>query len=419
MTLLHRRILTLFLFILLIIVGPSLIFYGAGYRFDFKQKRLQRVGLLHITTDPENTTITVDGQSHPVPDELVLSSLRPKEYDIILSKEGYHPWYKRLEIAAGESTFIRELNLFLDQPEELIASIPASATFLYSDETTAYFQSTDELISFNFRNETIETAQLANSFEPIHLRSSGDLLTFQQNSLWYTYNGQTISVIDLSSIAEPVIDLVAENRTIYFLTESGIWNAPLDAPEEAELTTKQLFTKNLEVFNSTIWFLASEPSQKHSFLYRVINEQSRPELIATLNFQTDYEINSHVEGFLSIYSPSEKSLILVDANTLPPTTKVFDRVEGWEWSADNNQLLLATEFELLILHFNDNQRQELLMRLSTPFEDTAWETRENHAFYLTEDTLHLVERDERQQRNTISLIKNQGLPSCMPQRMES
>ena len=68
-------------------------------------------------------------------------------------------------------------------------------------------------------------------------------------------------------------------------------------------------------------------------------------------------------------------------------------------------MLVATDFELLIFHFSESRRQELLMRLSKPFSDVAWESNESHALFIADNQLQLVERDERFQRNTILLTE--------------
>ncbi len=405
MTLTHRRILTFILFLLLISVGPGLIFYGAGYRVNIKQKRIERVGLLHITTDPENTTITIDGQSHPISNELVLSSLQPKEYDIVISKNEYHSWYKRLEIFPGESTFIRDLQLFVDNPTELITSITQNPVELATTNDYAYFQSANSLMQFAFASEKLTQHPLANQFEIINFQTdSSGKAVFLQNAIWYYFDGSTIAPLDVRYLKEDVSKIFVEGNLLHIITESGIYSAS-PQEENASLIVQQSFIQTLFVANTQYWFIAYEPSKKHSFLYKVVNEQSRPELITTLPYQDQYLIKENFDGFLTLSSPEELKIILVDSNTLPAITEEIRSIKNWQWSKNRKQLLVATDFELLIFHYNEARRQELLMRLSKPFSDAAWETNETHTFYIADDQLQLVERDERFQRNTILLTE--------------
>jgi len=404
MTLLQRRILTLFLFLLLISVGPGLIFYGAGYRINLEQKRIERVGLLHITTDPENTTITIDGQSHPIPDELVLSSLKPKEYDIVISKTDYHSWYKRLEIAPGESTFIRDLQLFLDTETEILETIDLNPSSLAVTNSHAYFQSGKSLIQFDFESETLNTIPLANQFEVIQLQADNKRAIFLQNAIWYYFDGTELVELDFSYLEENVLAIYMQSNTFYLVTKSGIYQTTLNSTE-ANLVVQQSFIQDVFIDDNTFWYIAYEPSKKHSFLYKAINEQSRPELITTIPYQTDYKIEENFGGFLTLSSHTNEQLILVDTNSLPAITEEIDMVKGWDWSKNEKQLLIATEFELFIIHFDEAKRQELLMRLSKPFTDALWEENETHALYIADEQLQLVERDERFQRNSLILTE--------------
>jgi len=119
-----------------VIAGATLLLvsYGSGYSYDFRNNKLVSNGLLILGTTPSGARLTIDGrQSRKVTP--YRSTFRVGQYDIKLTKDGYRPWSKRINIVASE---VVNLALIIMVPEKLrMAAIPNTA------ETTTILASSD------------------------------------------------------------------------------------------------------------------------------------------------------------------------------------------------------------------------------------------------------------------------------------
>jgi len=406
MTLSHRRFLTLLFVVILFVIGPAIVLYGSGYRINFEKKRIERTGLLHVTTEPDDTTMVIDGQSHNVNKELVTTGLLPKDYDIIINKEGYHSWVKTLEIKAGESTFIRDVRLFKDSTPSTIETITPSSFFLSQKNQFGFFQSNNTLIVYNFKNEEKKEFTLPNAFEVINLEvyGNGDAV-FQQNANWYIYRNEEITDLTITGVNSSIKKARVFEDNIYYLADDGIYQASLNKPEAATQIIQQNLPQDLLKKDQGGWLIATEPANQHSFLYSFYSKSSRLQSTLLLPFSREYHIANNYKGFLTIINDAGNNVYLADTNVLPAQLETLDGVHSWQWSDDQTKLLTANDFELIIYHFDNGQYQELLMRLSSVITDAAWHPEENHAFYVNEDKLYAVERDERGQRNITPLTE--------------
>ena len=72
------------------------IFLVRGYRIDLVDKKVNASGMLVATSDPNGAQVWVDGELNSATNNTIL--LRPGEYEVKLTKEGFLTWQKRLTI---------------------------------------------------------------------------------------------------------------------------------------------------------------------------------------------------------------------------------------------------------------------------------------------------------------------------------
>ena len=111
MKLKYRRIYSNTVISLFILIAPLLVFYTAGYRYDFKKGEIIQTGVLSVDSKPSNATIILDEKSLKKETPAVLKNLIPQEYLIKLEKDGYHPWQKRLTVLPNQATLTNEVTL--------------------------------------------------------------------------------------------------------------------------------------------------------------------------------------------------------------------------------------------------------------------------------------------------------------------
>lgn len=411
MTLLHRRLLVLALLLVFAVSAPAIILYAAGYRYNTRLHRIEQLGLLYVTTVPNGTKLTVDGQSYSVNKELVVDDLRAGTYDITISKDGYHSWSKQLDIASGQSTFVRNLNLFKDtdaQPREIFVdplSMPA---------TTAkwmVFAKSDYL--FAMRREPYELTDIAlpsvgTSVEEMRVDDTADVAVFRQGQRWYRASLTSGEVTSLSLPAGlKVAHIIPRDAQYFLLTDTEIlrWNTS----QEPQTLVKQLAAQDVYPGDGgTYWIISKDASAKRAFLYELPSQNGREVFLTSFPYGKDIRIADVDHRFLTIADASNAALYLVDAQPVTPVSVTLNGVHTFAWSRNHEDLLTATDFELAIQHVSHGKTQEILTRLSTPILDAAWDVNEQQVFFVTSDGLFAIERDARDKRNVYHLVSGRS-----------
>lgn len=401
MTLTQRRFLTLFLGLLLLVASPLVILYAAGYRYNIEKHRIEKVGLLYVTTDPDDTQISVNGQQHRVGNELILRSIPSGQHQVTLSADGYFPWSKTLEINKGQSTFIIDQLLFLDQEEEPFDLFVNKLDHKLSVENLHFFQSTNFLIIYDYQDSSFLEIDLENNtpLTEIKLSPNKKTLVFKQGSEWKMLTISTSEIIPITATVN-TSKIIPSDTTLFAITDKGVHTI---TETNTNLLLSQPYIQDLLINNEGFWILTTENTNQHTFLYRVYLNELRPQLVDQYPYSENFTLVEDYRGFLTMHDATNYILYLVDTSPTIPTTEALFDVRDWEWNANHTSLLTSTEFEVTIHHFENGITQELLVRLSTPIGNTGWYEDESHVFYTKYGSIFIIERDGRDRRNEYEL----------------
>jgi len=138
-----RRAILMVFILLFFIISPSVVLYTSGYRFDIKNGLVKQVGVLSIDGKPLATTVAINGlkQSGHIPSKF--ANLLPGSYQLTLSAPGYHPIEETIFIRAKETTYIKDIDLNLNQqPEQIITYLPPATAILKDAQMIAYTSTT-------------------------------------------------------------------------------------------------------------------------------------------------------------------------------------------------------------------------------------------------------------------------------------
>src|SRR3989339_1427030 len=116
-----RRAIALAFIIAFFITAPLLIFYTAGFRYNFKKAQVQRTGTLIIKTTPKSAQVSLNSKVLTATTPIRENNVLPDEYEIKINKAGYYPWQKKLDIRPQETTFIEDVLLFPQSQSEKIS----------------------------------------------------------------------------------------------------------------------------------------------------------------------------------------------------------------------------------------------------------------------------------------------------------
>lgn len=99
MTLRKRRIILVVCILAFLLLIPLILLYTTGFRWDL-ELGLYKTGGLYISSPLTDSKIFINSnlekETNILQSGVFLQSLKPKEYSILVAKEGYWPWQKNL-----------------------------------------------------------------------------------------------------------------------------------------------------------------------------------------------------------------------------------------------------------------------------------------------------------------------------------
>src|SRR4030043_2392163 len=130
----HRTIFSIAIAVIILIAAVAAIFWARGFKPDFKNRSIERTGLMVISSIPTAAQVYLDGRLTSATDTNI-AYLDPKTYKVRIEKEGYTTWEKDIEVRADLSTEIHAL-LFPLAPEIKPLTISGAANPAISPDGT-------------------------------------------------------------------------------------------------------------------------------------------------------------------------------------------------------------------------------------------------------------------------------------------
>ena len=168
-----RRILFWLLVLLFLATAPIAILYSQGYRFDQNKMIFVHSGAITLKSLPTSVNIFLDGKPQSTKNLDIINSsvtvggLRPGNYHIETSLDGYSSWEKNVEVHSGLSTEFWNVVLAPKNPETKELESHSAVKFFPSpfSKKTAFLENTEEGIRLwitDFKNNEARLAFSAN-----------------------------------------------------------------------------------------------------------------------------------------------------------------------------------------------------------------------------------------------------------------
>lgn len=176
MTLKKRRIILALCILLFLLAVPFVLLYTAGYRWDSKFQ-LYKTGGLYVSSPLSDSQIFVNDklekETNILQSGLFLQGLKPGKYSILITKEGYWPWSKNLQI---KTQFVTEARAIL-MPKE-----PKGTILLRENYSPLEVSKYEEILkSLNDLRQPLKKRATAEEKEARYSR----LTSNQKEKLWW------------------------------------------------------------------------------------------------------------------------------------------------------------------------------------------------------------------------------------------
>lgn len=403
MKLMHRRAIYIFFVAIFLVAAPLIVFYTMGYRYNLDKGRVQKTGVIKITTLPRGADIYLNGVKYeagqtPAKAEYML----PGDYEIRLTKDGYFDWQKKLAVAENGTTFAEKIMLFKKSTPTLISQSTTAAWLVSPDQNMiAQADSTGHISLIDINSgllgevsggniETIATISDAANLQFIGFSPSGRYLLAQSIS-GKTVNNYLIDTILKTSrkisAAQTQIKWSGDRETIYALDKAGLWQIDL-----ASLTTKisvaKISANDFFVSGNALYTLTD------SALIKSELNGANTSTVASVS-GTGGKINAIRNNRALITQPQNGVLQIVDLNQKMKTITSSAKAVTW---LSNNSFIFYNDFEISIFSLADNY-PELITRVGTKITAATWHPAGKHLIFSSDGKIKIIELDNREFRN--------------------
>lgn len=438
-----RRILFWLLVILFLATAPIAILFSQGYRFDHKKMIFVHSGAITLKSLPASVNIFLDGKPQSgknldiINSSMTVGGLRPGNYHIEASLDGYSSWGKNVEVHSGLSTEFwnvvlapqnpkvselasHSVDRFFPSPfgkktaylENLEKGISLRVTDFKKNETHLVYSGNDALFSkdkpdnleWNFKEDLMlvpvvrggqKDYLVASSDGNIESSYLSDMTKFknirkarwspkEKNVIYFLTKGNgTASNLHTFNLDSNALNLVVPETSIYDLSQNSIY----------------FLQKNNILFRSDLDGDRPVQVNDRPFVGSTIGENSR-----MIVYDEDRQILISENGELFIRNNGSDDLL----------QKIGDGILGAQFSDDGKKLLFwsGNEIKAMFLRkwevqpYRDENEIQTVIRLSTPIDNVFWFRDYEHIFFSAKNKIKLIELDSRDHRTILDIFEN-------------
>lgn len=258
MTFKIRRIILIGTILFFVIVAPTTLLYSYGYSFDWQKKKVVLTGGFYFESLPKKANVYLnDKLKEKTP--VFIKRLLPKEYQIKITKDGYHSWQKNLRIESKLVTEAKNILLIPLNPkikiinealpidfslEEFIQTEESNNVF-YIQEPSYILYKTDKENSF--QKQISLTPLPINHQYQIFVSTNEQIAVLDENKQLYLLN-QEIKTFRLINQNVQGLQFSNDNKLLYF-TPSEIWVYYLNRKNNQQ----ELITRLSQKIKQAIW----------------------------------------------------------------------------------------------------------------------------------------------------------------------
>jgi WD40 repeat protein len=428
-----RRIIYIFFIIVFLIIAPILILYAHGYRYNFKKFRVQKTGIIFLTSKQKDLSVYINGKLYPtaLSQNLSINDLLPDEYLIRVEKEGYHSWQKKLNVYSAKTTFTNNVILLGKEPPlNLVSGKIGWADLSPDKEKLVYLLSEEkdqELWLLNLENNKSSlfyqfTSTKSNNQENITWAPSLkkiliDIKNGKENNYLVLNVERPEEIISLGELGGADLGHIkwdeSSDNILYGVKKNKLYQIDLATPKidpiiDLEIGPSDNFL-DYKIINRNLYYIKTDKTSSF-ILNENLNDQEnllRIKLARALNY-------AFIEGndkFLTILDKENQKLFLINTEFFPniafsdKSEELIDQLEAKNalWQPGSNRLLYYNDFEIWIYDLDSNKK-EIINRYSEEIEEVIWHPNYQYLAVLIGSEIKVLEISETG-KNIIDLVK--------------
>lgn len=410
---LKRAILFYTLVLAFLVVTPSIILYAQGYIFDWQLKRIVKTGGIFVKTTPTDALVNVSAKGEKrtgfFNGEAYFKNLKPAQYKINVSKEGYISWEKTLLVNEQQVAGVQNLILFSKNISFGNFNFATSVSSTIAGYFSPYAPQID-LVEDKGKNWEIYNINLENNAQKVIFISSAQKKMDLRNIEYNQYNKRVLLTIRTNGvntyyIVEPENDEIPVYKTADHNEALGWLNMVSMATVSSTIKKAEAY-KAMD--NGVIWLAPN------GFVYRTNYEnqdiKAYNEEPLKIQKKSDYQIiaNNSSEPFIL----EGKKLYYLD-RTQSVFKEIYDNVDRLVFSPfDWKKVLLYNKNEILVFFLGEvdeqpQRKQYELAKINKYDEEigqVVW-INSNYIVLTLGEKIILSEIDNRDKINSFELGK--------------
>lgn len=427
MSLNQRRLLYISFILLFLILTPAVSFYAAGYNLDWRTGAVQRTGIVILETEPREATITIanrfeaeynwlygllyEGQALQTPEKI--SNLLPGTYEITLTKEGYWPYRREIELAAGQTLVYDDIALFRQAAPRLAADLgeglasaaaPSGRQLAVVSTSTLYTArfSDGALVTVPLQQPVAVGTEVTVQWSP---REDRVAVVTPASAVAYLASGNG-AALDIAALVGSVPRSIAwdpsDAGALYALAGGAMYRVSL-SDNIASVRIANLAGAHALAVDDGIAVVAITGAEQTALQ---LHSAGTAEVLKTIFLpRGTYRVQLR-DGQLYAHERTQKLLYLVDPWSLLPLQATLPQAERYE--INSNEIVYWNRFEVW-RYDRANEQRQLVVRLGDTVTDAAAYPHPDYVAYATPQAVHVAELRNGSYRASLPLLEWQNV----------
>jgi len=373
--------------------------YASGYKFNLSwplkfNRLLIKTGMINLDTNPRGAIIYLNGETKnasPIisfkKTELTtpakIRNVLPGEYNLVLKREGYQPFEKKISVHSGQTTFLEDVNLFRDELPLFIAAAPDGDLKISAERNYLYLPASGQIINLKtgraieLENE-IPTGPGEWLLEDEKLLNDGRLFDLEKNS-----------VADYAALIGAEADkwyYDENNDRLYYRFKNSLAYLNLGQKTVMTIVSGEKYS-SYEPRNNEIFFVALDAAgrtkiKKYSLTDgKIIQETELPGV-------ADYRFIRNQQKSLTLYDEQNKTLYLINPDNLSDI-KTIKNAASWAWIDDKN-LFYNNSWEIHSFNLEKNS-SSLVTRVGEEINQIIWNKNKDYLIFSSNGSLNALD----------------------------
>jgi len=382
---------------------------------------LEKTGILYLDSKPKEANIYINGKyKDTTPSRL--TKFLPDKYDVEISKNGYYPWVKEVEIKSNLTTFYKDVVLFKKGLPQIKVVGEVNIMTISPDQ--------QKIIYSLIKNNEEELRFL-------NLKTNSDLLVEKFNLKTYNYlqfsswspnqNKALIKqvigdfnkylIVDIETLkVKELFDITRLNfNTVVWDVENdsylyGLRKTVLHQIDLLKNSIEPILSDNIsdfEVVNRTIYYI-TRIANDYFLNQKLPSGESENKRIKLPSF-SNYTLQPSPPHLITLLDQNNNDLFIINSEAFD-SPKIEEQIilqakaKNIFWSKDFKNLIYYTDFELWTYDF-DRGQGELLTRYGQVINEAIWYPTNKYIIYQLNGAVKTTEAKPETIKNDLTLAR--------------